>query len=119
MMCDYGPKPFLFNISGKAPFSFSAEIEMSPHKFLHHFLTIVKCTAVFSLIYNLFFLSCSYCTGVLCWFSYNPVSALPMFGKFSSCSICRWHMLIFLMVLMVFFPGRSCLGHECSIPKER
>lgn len=54
-MCDYGLEPFLFNISGKAPFPFSAEIEMNPHKFLHHFLAIVKCSAVFSLIYNVDF----------------------------------------------------------------
>lgn len=70
MMCDYGPKPFLFNISGKAPFSFSAEIEMSPHKFLHHFLAIVKCTAVFSLIYN------------LCFFFYHAVIAQGFFAGF-------------------------------------
>lgn len=54
MMCDYGPKPFLFNIRDKAPFAFGARIEMNAHKFLHHFLAIVKCSAVFSLIYNIF-----------------------------------------------------------------
>lgn len=35
-------------------FAFGAEIEMNPHKFLHHFLAIVKCTIVLSLIYNIF-----------------------------------------------------------------
>lgn len=54
MMCDYGPKPLLFNINDKVPFAFGAKIEMNPHKFLHHFLAIVKCTIVFSLIHNIF-----------------------------------------------------------------
>lgn len=54
MMCDYGPQPFLFNINEKVPFAFGAEIEMNPHKFLHHFLAIVKCATVFSLIHNTF-----------------------------------------------------------------
>lgn len=103
-MCDYGPEPFLFSITDKVPFAFGAEIEMNPHKFLHHFLAVVKRAAVFSLIYNMgFFLSYNCSTGVLCWFSYNSTSALSMFGKFSSCSICRWHMLIFLLVFVVFF----------------
>lgn len=47
-MCDYGPEPFLLNIDEKVLLAFGAEIEMNPHQFLHHFLTIVKCIRVFS-----------------------------------------------------------------------
>lgn len=52
-MCDYGPKPFLFNINDKVPFAFGTEIEMNPHKFLHHFRAIVKCAIMFSSIHNI------------------------------------------------------------------
>lgn len=54
VMCDYGPKTFLCNINDKVPFAFGAKIKTNPHKFPHHFLAIVKCAIVFSLIHNIF-----------------------------------------------------------------